>query len=608
LVENNWPVSLFMSWSRIWLLAAASSAWAAPAPGWFDSGRDNQAGLVFSPDGTSAYWVAWNGGWGREADSPRTIYTSTLVNDSWGQATVMPFSGEYNDDDPFVSPDGRWLYFVSERPADEADTAADGDIWRFSLTGDDALEHLDINSAAAEYSPVITSTGAIYFASSRAGGSAQGDLFRAAANADGFDAPEPLGPALNSPTGEWNLWVSADETEILFEASSRPSNISEPGDLYYSRQTPAGWTAALPVASLNGDRSDLLPRLHPDGRTLYYTTAPIGGSAGIRSADWRSIKTEIRSSFAATLLVANRSSHEVVFVDLFEAAIIDRIATGEGPHLLSNVDQGRVAVTGFGEYPRPHIEPVNTRPPFDEALNSRLTLINVSDRTVLMETRLEDCARPHASWIVGERGFVTCQDEKAVAEVDLETGKSVARLPTQQNGTHVLSFEPRSRMLAATNNESASLTLINIDSGVSRIVKLADGSEGIQEVAGLFWVANAWDGSVTVVDPDSADVLANTGPLCSFPIALSPDTRNQVWVACFGSSELVAIDQVSYAVKRRVRLSGQPLNLLLHPERDIAYVSIPRDNAVAEVDLYSGKVVRQIRTGIEPDGLRWGGQ
>ena len=587
------------------VLLALTTAYAQDAAV-FDSGFENQAGLVFSPDGRTAYWSAWDGVWGGEAASPRTLHVSRLEDSGWTAPVIAPFSGVFNDDDPYVSPDGRWLYFVSDRPAFEGDDQRDGDIWRYSLAGDGAVERLAINSDADEYSPVVTASGNLYFASARNGGPGQGDLYRAAHSAAGFASPEPLGPAVNSRTGEWNLWVAADESEMLFEASSRPTNVSVPGDLYYSWKTPAGWTAAMAVSQLNGEGSDLLPRLHPDGKTLYYTSAAIGGKAAIVTTAWPPVRRNLRSSYAPSLLVANRSSHDVAFLDLASATTSRRVGTGEGPHLLSNVDEGRVLATGFGEFPEPHAEPVSKRPPFEQVLNSRMTLIDVRTGSVLLETRLDDCARPHASWIVGDRGFITCQDERSVLEIDLQSGEAVTRYDTRQDGTHVLSFEPASRTLAASNTDSGSVTLINIDTGETRVVELAGGSEGITEVDGLFWIGNAWEGSVSVVDPVVAKVVAHTEPLCGFPIALSPDRRGQVLVACFGSAELIAIDRGSYQLAKRYSLDGQPLNVLVHPDRPIAYTSLPRENAVAEIDLETGSIVRKIPAGIEPDGLRWG--
>lgn len=265
-------------------LFAISQATHAQDPSIFDAGLDNQMGQVFSPDGETAFWTAWNGRWGSKSDNQRTIYMSRLESGSWSSPSAMPFSGKYSDEDPFVSPDGDWLYFVSNRPASPDDESADGDIWRYRLREGHALERLSVNSSYAEYSPVVTASGTLYFASSREGGYGQGDLYKATANGDSFNTPSVLGPAINSATGEWNLWVSADEKEMIFEAPSRATNISVAGDLYYTRRSAHGWELAVPLDRLNTSGSDLMPRMHPDGETLYFTTALIGGTARIRTA------------------------------------------------------------------------------------------------------------------------------------------------------------------------------------------------------------------------------------------------------------------------------------------------------------------------------------
>ena len=66
-------------------------------------------------------------------------------------------------------------------------------------------------------------------------------------------------------------------------------------DLYYSWNAPNGWTAAVPIDALNSGGSDLLPRLHPDGQTLYYTTAPIGGHATINFMNWPQLRSSLRT-------------------------------------------------------------------------------------------------------------------------------------------------------------------------------------------------------------------------------------------------------------------------------------------------------------------------
>lgn len=282
----------------------------APDPGDFDTGADNQLGLTFIPDGTTAYWVAWNGNWGSSDASPRRIYTSKLSGGEWSPAVAADFSGDYSDDDPFVSPDGQWLYFVSDRPTDTDDVKADANIWRYSLVDKNPVELLSINSSGEEYSPVVTASGNLYFASDRSGGKGQGDLYRAAPRGDDFAVPETLGTTFNTPTGEWNLWVSADEKDILFEASSRPTNLSIPGDLYYSWRSDAGWTPAVPVGQLNTMGSDLMPRLHPNGETLYYASAPNGGHARILSTNWKLLRDWLReTSCRETTARADAGTH-----------------------------------------------------------------------------------------------------------------------------------------------------------------------------------------------------------------------------------------------------------------------------------------------------------
>lgn len=571
----------------------------------FDTGHDNQLGLIFSPDGSTAFWVAWNGNWGSSKPSHKIIYTSQRQHDGWSAPAPADFSGEYSDDDPFISPDGRWLYFTSDRPSSDVDESRDTNIWRFSLIERNQPQYLSVNSKAEEYSPVATASGNLYFASDRDGGRGQGDLYKASAAGTDFRAPQALGPAFNTPAGEWNLWVSADEREIIFEASSRSTNVSVSGDLYYSWLTPAGWTPATPIAAANTKHSDLMPRLHPDGKTLYYTQAPIGAHARVVTAEWAPIRAQLRANYAPQLLVANRSSHEITRLDLARGEIVARTATGAGPHLLSNVSEGRVLATGYGEFPRPHVAAVAHRPPFVEALNSRLTVISTADGAVLLDTVIKGCAKPHASWLLGQRGYVTCEMEKQVLVVDLESGQVVDRFDTRQDGSHVLSYEPETRTLGVANTGSGSITLISLDDGATEIVRLAAGSEATLAVGDDIWVANATDGSLSVVDPRSATMTKQLNSICSFPIALSLDTQNHVWLACFGSSELVSVDRDSFAVQRRIRLDDQPLNLLVHPTRQLAYASLPRQNAVAEISLDTGLELRRINVGIEPDGLRW---
>lgn len=45
-----------------------------------------------------------------------TIMTSSYRDGAWSQPEVAPFSGQYSDADPLVSPDGQRIYYISRRP------------------------------------------------------------------------------------------------------------------------------------------------------------------------------------------------------------------------------------------------------------------------------------------------------------------------------------------------------------------------------------------------------------------------------------------------------------------------------------------------------------
>jgi len=140
------------------------------------------------------------------------------------------------------------------------------------------------NSTGTERAPttIETASGALFFAATRRGGSGQGELWRARTSAAGFAEPEPLGPTVNSPTGEWNLLVAPDESWIIFEASGRQEGLSPAGDLYLTRATADGWTRPRRLGVINTTGSELMPRLSVDGTTLLYTSTR---SASSRNAD-----------------------------------------------------------------------------------------------------------------------------------------------------------------------------------------------------------------------------------------------------------------------------------------------------------------------------------
>ena len=143
---------------------------------------------------------------------------------------------------PFITGDGRTLYFVSNRASSED---ANSDIF-VSTLGNDGLWgkplRLDgaINSDAAEDSPCVTAGGnALLFASNRAGGSGGFDIYVSMRQSDGsWGAPRNLGAPVNTEADDRFISATPDGRTLYF--ASQRSDLRGLGalDLYVARVIP----------------------------------------------------------------------------------------------------------------------------------------------------------------------------------------------------------------------------------------------------------------------------------------------------------------------------------------------------------------------------------
>jgi hypothetical protein len=270
--------------------AASLAAVAARAPGGAAaeifapgviSDAQEQWRITFTPDGKTAYF----------ASSPQffpftrraTIYVSHQVRGEWTAPEVAPFSGEYSDIDPFLTPDGRRLYFSSIRPVDGV-LRGDIDLWYVERTRDGWGPAVrlgpEVNSAADELYPSADAAGTLYFASGplfpQPG--LHFDIYRAERRQGGFAPREALPATVNtSPVAggglqdawDFNPEISVDGRTLVF-TSLRPGGYGL-GDLYVSQVARGGWTPARNLGPrVNTAADEYHPTLTRNRRELYF--------------------------------------------------------------------------------------------------------------------------------------------------------------------------------------------------------------------------------------------------------------------------------------------------------------------------------------------------
>ena len=134
------------------------------------------------------------------------IATSKRADASWGKATVLDITRDTLSTfaHPAVSPDGEWLYFVSDMPGGMGGY----DLWRVQLTqaGLGALENIGapVNTAGDEMFPTFRPNGDLYFSSNGHPGMGGLDIYIAQPMENGWTIDHP-GVPLNSQGDDFGM-------------------------------------------------------------------------------------------------------------------------------------------------------------------------------------------------------------------------------------------------------------------------------------------------------------------------------------------------------------------------------------------------------------------
>ena len=160
----------------------------------------DEGACCFSPDGKSMYLTICK----TDPNYPRyaTIAVSNRSDASWSKPTELTLSKDTLSSfaHPAVSPDGQWLYFVSDMPGG----LGGFDIWRCQIHGNEvgSIENLGepVNTPGDEMFPTFRPNGDLYFSSDGHPGLGGLDIFIAR----GYGGTKERGNE-NSSTTESNL-------------------------------------------------------------------------------------------------------------------------------------------------------------------------------------------------------------------------------------------------------------------------------------------------------------------------------------------------------------------------------------------------------------------
>lgn len=215
-------------------------------------------------------------------ETPKKEFSTILRVDrkgkKWGKPEVASFSGQFKDLEPFITPDGQRLYFVSSRPKPGATAPADMDIWYVERKGTGIWgepQHLgpEINTDRDEYYPSLPASGHVYFTRESDDATQKEDIFRAEWNGTSFKQAAALPEAINGKTYEYNAYISPDEQVLIFTSYGRADDLGG-SDLYYTRKNTTGeWMPAKHLGGeINSKKIDYCPWWDVKTGILYFTS------------------------------------------------------------------------------------------------------------------------------------------------------------------------------------------------------------------------------------------------------------------------------------------------------------------------------------------------
>ncbi|UCE08420.1 MAG: ankyrin repeat domain-containing protein, partial [bacterium] len=233
--------------------------------------------VTFSPDGETVYWTSEYKRSGSEGAFK--VFSSHVENNRWTAPQYAFFTGDLliNDDVPFVSPDGKKIFFMSKRSIKPGVSQERENYWVIDRTEKGWSEPKPISETVGRmtirWRISVSNNSTLYFGSTDAGGKGASDIYLSRLINGEYAKPENLGEMINTEFSETAPFIAPDENYIIFgrEDQSRMSS------LHISFRDKNGqWTEPINMGeeiNFNGANN---PYVSPDGKYLFFNSGRNG--------------------------------------------------------------------------------------------------------------------------------------------------------------------------------------------------------------------------------------------------------------------------------------------------------------------------------------------
>jgi len=233
------------------------------APGIISTENAWEAAISFSPDGKEFFFTRRENIQGNE----NRIMHSELVNGVWTKPKLAPFARDITEYEAFISPDGKRVFYNSDRPKPNSSTAV-GEIWysEKTPTGWSEGKYLTetINKGWVMFLTASMSN-TLYFT---AGYNRKFGIYKSEFKDGVYQEPEFLPNEINYLRGA-HPFIAPDESYLMFDAQPEGMGKSQ---LYISfRDKDGNWMKAIKFdETINKTNTENIPNVSPDGKYFFF--------------------------------------------------------------------------------------------------------------------------------------------------------------------------------------------------------------------------------------------------------------------------------------------------------------------------------------------------
>ncbi|HTS10676.1 MAG TPA: hypothetical protein VMH00_01030 [Candidatus Limnocylindrales bacterium] len=305
-----------------------------------------------------------------------------------------------------------------------------------------------------------------------------------------------------------------------------------------------------------------------------------------------------------SLLALAKRDRTMAIVDPATLKVVAKVPCGPDPHEVIASADGKLAfVSNYG----------------GGAYNT-ISVIDLTAQKPLPAIDLGVLHGPHGLAFAGGKLYFTAETNKVIGTYDPATQKVDWILGTGQNRTHMVDVSKDLATIFTSNVSSGTMSIIqrvSVPAGpgggtrmdwTETVVPVGRGSEGFDVAPDgkEMWVANAGDGTISIVDVASRKVTQTLEANVKGANRLKfTHDGKRVLVASLGDGNVTVFDASSRELLKRIKVGRGAAGILMQPDGTRAFVAASPDNLIAVIDLKTLEIVGRIDVGNEPDGMAW---